>query len=547
MPSAKNIKDQETSDAPKIEIEGSFKLALELLEKTNKNLFITGKAGTGKSTLLQYFRNTTKKNVALLAPTGVAALNIKGQTIHSFFGFKPDITLDSVRKLTAGKAEMYKNTDMIIIDEISMVRADLLDCIDAFLRNNGKDGRLPFGGMRMIFIGDLYQLPPVVTYGEKKMFKQHYKSEYFFDANAFKDFPAEFVELDRYYRHKDARFIKLLNAVRNNTAESDELRALNQRLDLSFNPGASEGYITLVPTNRLADDLNNAALEKLRGRQHTFHARLEGGFGERSLPAEEELNVKPDAQVMLLNNDKYERWVNGSVGHITSINKEADGTDYISVKLLDGSEVEVEKHTWEMFKMSYDPASRRLVPEVVGRFTQYPMMLAWAVTIHKSQGKTFEKVIIDIGSGIFATGQLYVALSRCRTLEGIVLKRKLEKKHIFTDWRVIKFLTRYQYAKSDERLPLQEKLRLIKEAIKSKDSIEIVYLKANDDKSRRIVTPSSVGNFEYLGKQYLGMEGFDSKRNEYRNFRVDRILEIRIVEGLQGRSRIGERHDSFWN
>lgn len=533
MSDNKDNRSTENQDCPEIKIEGSFRLALELLEKTDKNLFITGKAGTGKSTLLQYFRNTTKKNVAILAPTGVAALNIKGQTIHSFFGFKPGITVDSVRKLTARKADMYKNTDVIIIDEISMVRADLLDCIDTFLKYNGKDGSLPFGGMRMIFIGDLYQLPPIVTYNEKKMFKQHYKSEYFFEADAFSNFPAEFVELDRHYRHSDARFIKLLNAVRNNTAESGDLSAINQRLDPSFNPGASEGYITLVPANRLADELNSAALERLKGRQHTFFARLEGDFSERSVPADEELNVKPGAQIMLLNNDKYDRWVNGSVGSVTSINKDADGADYISVKLLEGSEVKVEKHTWEMFKMSYDQTSRRLVPEVIGRFTQYPMMLAWAVTIHKSQGKTFDKVIIDIGSGIFATGQLYVALSRCRTLEGIVLKKKLEKKHIFTDWRVIKFLTRYQYAKSDERLPLDEKVKIIKEAIKAKSSIEIVYLKANDDKSRRIVMPSSVGNFEYLGRRYLGMEGFDSKRSEYRNFKIERILEIKKVGGMQ--------------
>lgn len=533
MSDAESIKEQETADTRKIEIGGSFKLALGLMEKTDKNLFITGKAGTGKSTLLQYFRSTTRKNVAILAPTGVAALNIKGQTIHSFFGFKPDITTDSVRKLSARKAEMYKNTDMIIIDEISMVRADLLDCIDTFLRYNGKDGRHPFGGMRMIFIGDLYQLPPIVTYGEKKMFKQHYKSEYFFNANAFKDFPAEFIELDKYYRHRDARFIKLLNAVRNNTVEPEDLHALNQRLDPSFNPRISEGYITLVPTNNLADKLNNVELERLDGRQRTFRARLEGDFSERSMPADEELNIKSGAQVMLLNNDKYERWVNGSVGRVTSITKDADGTDYINVELLDGSEVEVEKHTWEMFKMSYDPGSHRLVPEVVGRFTQYPMMLAWAVTIHKSQGKTFDKVIIDIGSGIFATGQLYVALSRCRTLEGIVLRKKLEKKHIFTDWRVIKFLTRYQYAKSDEKLPLNEKVKIIKDAIKTKSSLEIVYLKANDEKSRRIVRPSSVGNFEYLGKKYLGMEGFDPKRNEYRNFKVERILEIKKIESLQ--------------
>jgi hypothetical protein len=516
--------------ASTIKVEGSFARALELLETSDKNLFITGKAGTGKSTLLQHFSSTTKKRVVLLAPTGVAALNIKGQTIHSFFGFKPDITVDTVRRLPARKAEMYRNTDMIIIDEISMVRADLLDCIDAFLRHNGRDSRLPFGGMRMVFIGDLYQLPPVVTYGERKMFRQHYRSEHFFDANAFRDFPAEFVELDKHYRHSDARFIGLLNAVRNNTAGADEMELLNERFNPHFVPGSSEGYVTLVPTNRLADVLNGAELEKVKGRQYLYEAWLEGDFKDGSMPAERELRVKIGAQVMLLNNDKAERWVNGSIGEITSIGRGEDGTDLIGVRLLDGSEVSVGRHTWELFKMSYDSESRRLVPAVVGRFSQYPMMLAWAVTIHKSQGKTFDKVIIDIGSGIFATGQLYVALSRCRTLDGIVLRKRLEKKHIFTDFRVIKFLTRYQYKKSEERIPLEEKVRMIEDVIKRKGSIEIVYLKANDEKSRRVVTPSRMGNFEYLGREYLGVECFDSRRKEYRNFRVDRILEMKTAD-----------------
>ena len=523
-------KDGRVGAAPTIEVEGSFRRALELLETSDKNLFITGKAGTGKSTLLQHFRSTTEKSVALLAPTGVAALNIKGQTIHSFFGFRPDITTDSVRRLSPRKAEMYRNTDMIIIDEISMVRADLLDCIDAFLRYNGRNPRLPFGGVRMVFIGDLYQLPPVVTYGERKMFRQHYRSEHFFDANAFRDFPAEFVELDKHYRHSDARFIEILNSVRNNTAGPEEMGSLNERFDPSFVPGRSEGYITLVPTNRLADELNGAELAKVRGRQYLYEARLEGDFSKGSTPADEELAVKIGAQVMLLNNDKAERWVNGSVGEIISVGKDGDGTDPIGVRLLDGSEVEVERHTWEMFRMSYDPASRRLVPEVVGRFVQYPMMLAWAVTIHKSQGKTFDKVIIDTGPGIFAAGQLYVALSRCRTIGGIVLRKRLERKHIFTDFRVIRFLTRYQYRKSEERIPLEEKVRMIKDAIRRRGSIEIVYLKANDEKSRRMVTPSRIGIFEYLGREYLGVEGFDSRHGEYRNFRVDRILEMRMAD-----------------
>ena len=234
------------SKATDIEITGNFGLALDLLENTGKNLFITGKAGTGKSTLLQHFRSTSSKNIAVLAPTGVSAVNIKGQTIHSFFGFRPDITIDTVKRLPARKAEMYRNIDAIIIDEISMVRADLLDCIDTFLRYNGRDPSLHFGGIRMVFIGDLYQLPPIVTSAEKRMFKQNYRSEYFFDARAFEGFQAEFIELDKYYRHRDTRFIELLNSVRNNTAGPDQIRALNERCDPNFDAGVSDGFCSIV-------------------------------------------------------------------------------------------------------------------------------------------------------------------------------------------------------------------------------------------------------------------------------------------------------------
>jgi ATP-dependent exoDNAse (exonuclease V) alpha subunit len=529
METADNREKEKTSGSH-IEVEGSFKLALELMEHTNKNLFITGKAGTGKSTLLQYFRDTTSKNVAVIAPTGVAALNVKGQTIHSFFGFGPDTTIDSVRKLSERRAQKYKKLDAIIIDEISMVRADLLDCIDHFMRLNGKDGKAPFGGIQMIFIGDLYQLPPIVTYREGKMFREHYKSEYFFDAYAFNGFDAEFVELDKYYRHSDSHFIELLNAIRNNTASEAHFKALNKRVDSAFNPAVSEGYVTLVTTNALAERINSSSLAKLGGKAHTYTAEFEGKFERGYMPAEEELTIKIGSQIMLLNNDKYKRWVNGSVGSVTAIEKGSYGDDQILVKLLDGSEVEVDRYTWELYQFAYDSKSKSLTPELVGRFMQYPIMLAWAVTVHKSQGKTFDKVIVDVSSGVFANGQLYVALSRCRSLEGIVLRKKLEKKHVMTDWRVIKFLTRYQYGRSDRKMPLEKKVNVIKSAIREGKRLEIVYLKASDEKSKRVVKPSKVGKFQYLDREYLGMQGFDSLRQEDRNFRVDRILELRSID-----------------
>ncbi len=511
------------ADSAGIKLNAGFKNALSLMENSKKNIFITGRAGTGKSTLLQLFVGITKKNVAVLAPTGVAALNVKGQTIHSFFRFKPYVTVDSIEKVSKNRAEQYKNIDIIIIDEVSMVRADLFDCIDKFMRLNGKKRNLPFGGIQMIFIGDLYQLPPVMSKGEKRMFRDYYKSEYFFDAKTFKNFKAEFIELEENYRQEDAGFIKILNSVRNNTVSESQLEALNNRVKTDFNP---EGGVILVPTNALAEEINNTNLKRLYGMEHSYNAILEGDFKKFELPSKEKLVLKRGVQVMLLNNDERKRWVNGSVGIVTSINVYKTT---IGVKLANDSEVEVEPHTWKLFKFSYDSKSKKLVSEVTGKFTQYPLALAWALTIHKSQGKTFDKIVLDVGNGMFANGQLYVALSRCRTINGIVLRKKLEKKHVFSDWRIIKFLTGYQYSKSNERMSAEEKTSLINKAIKEKKKIEIVYLKPNDEKSKRVLTPSKVGTLEYLGRNYLGFKGFDSKQGDYRNFRVDRILEIKII------------------
>jgi len=509
----------------RIEIEGNFKKALDLMENSDKNLFITGKAGTGKSTLLMYFRSITKKKVAAVAPTGVAALNIRGQTIHSFFRFRPDITLDTVEELSSGKAAIYKKLDMIIMDEISMVRADLLDCVDKFLRLNGRNRTKPFGGTQMVFIGDLYQLPPVVSSREREMFRKSYRSEYFFDSKVFQQIKMEFIELDRYYRQTNAHFIDLLNAIRNNTVTDEQLEELNQRYDPSFVPGINDGYVILVTTNNLADKINNENLSKLNTRAHTFYSDVFGKFDRSYLPADEKLTVKVGAQVMLLNNDPKRRWVNGSIGYITSIQSGS-----IRVRLSTESTVDVEPYTWELTKLVYDKSSQKLVPEVVGSFTQYPMMLAWAITVHKSQGKTFDKIVLDTSSGVFANGQVYVALSRCRTLDGIVLKKKIEKNDIRTDWRVVHFITRFQYMKSEELIPVDEKVKLINDAIRAGKRIEITYLKANDEKSKRIVMPENVGNLEYNGKKYMGMSGFDSKDHDHRNFRLDRILEIKLVD-----------------
>jgi hypothetical protein len=496
------------------------------MEGSNRSIFIAGRAGTGKSTLLNYFRHTTQKKVAVLAPTGVAALNVKGQTIHSFFRFKPGITPDRVKKPRSANSEsIYRKLDIIVIDEVSMVRADLLDCVDRFLRLNGPEADKPFGGIQMAFIGDLYQLPPVVTSGEKEVFQSLYETPYFYGARVFDSFEMEFVELEKIYRQHDERFITLLNGIRNNSVTEEGLELLNRRYQPEFEPPPDEFYVYLTTTNKLAEEINARRLAELPGRLYTFTGSIEGDFGEEYLATKIDLQVKVGAQVMMLNNDIQGRWVNGSIGKMTDITRMSKNEDIIFVELADGEEVEVTPFAWEIFRFFVDGG--KLQSEVIGTFTQYPLMLAWAVTIHKGQGKTFERVIIDIGKGTFAHGQMYVALSRCTTLGGIVLKKPAQKKHIWTNYQVMDFLTQYQYKKAETACPLDGKIELIKKAIESKRLLEIVYLKPSDEKTTRVVRPVEVGAMEYQGKKYLGMRAFCLKRNDDRTFRIDRILEIR--------------------
>jgi ATP-dependent exoDNAse (exonuclease V) alpha subunit len=511
-----------------IEINDQFKKTLNLLENTQKNILITGRAGTGKSTLLDYFVNHTKKDVVVLAPTGVAAVNVQGQTIHSFFGFKPGITLDKVKKIYGLNSELYKAVDTIIIDEVSMVRADLLDCVDKFLRLNGKNKNKSFGGIQMVFIGDLYQLPPVVKGKEREVFKTHYESPYFFDTHAFKNFNVEFVELEKVYRQTDQKFINLLNAVRNKSVTASDLNKINKRLDPDFEPNPDDFYINLTTTNKLSDEINSKELGKLNSKLFTFNGKIKGNFDKSYLPTDEILNVKADSQVMLLNNDQAHRWVNGTVGKITAIKEDDDKKAVIKVKLEDGKTVDVKRHKWDLSRVVYNREIKKLESEVIGSFTQYPLRLAWAVTIHKGQGKTFDKIIVDIGSGTFTHGQAYVALSRCTSLQGIVLKKPIEKKHIWMDWKVVRFLTQFQYDISEKILSLDEKIRLIKMAIKSNSNLNIVYLKSNDQKSKRLISPKKIGTMEYMQKSYLGVEGYCFKREDDRVFRVDRILELEV-------------------
>lgn len=438
--------------------------ALELLEQTNQNLFLTGEAGTGKSTLLQYFRYNTKKNIVVLAPTGVAALNVEGQTIHSFCAFGPDITIHRVKKLKPGSAkfELLQKLNTIIIDEISMVRADLLDCLDKFLRLNGPTPDEPFGGIQMIFIGDLYQLPPVdKDFGRESALVQEYRSPYFFDSRSFKSANFNYIQLLQVYRQKDRVFLDVLNAVRNNAATEDHLTILNGRSEAAGAEFKFEKFaIYLTPTNARAKKVNDFFLEKIPSALKTYTGRASGKFEDRELPTELDLRVKVGAQIMMLNNDRQKRWVNGTMGKVIGMRgkdeagddltyrsidqedefEEGAPSDVIVVELETGETEYVTPYTWEMYQFYLDKDTQKVDSKTVGTFTQYPFKLAWAVTIHKAQGKTFDKVCVDLSTGTFAHGQLYVALSRCRTLEGLFLKRPVVSADIMLDNRIVDFL-----------------------------------------------------------------------------------------------------------
>ncbi len=453
-----------------------FARALELLEHSDEHIFLTGRAGTGKSTLLRQFRLYTKKKVVVLAPTGVAAVNVAGQTIHSFFGFKPDTTLKKVKSLQPKKPELYKKLQTIVIDEISMVRADLLDCIDIFLRKFGPDKKRPFGGIQMVFIGDLYQLPPVVSESEKELFGPGglYSSPYFFSAHVISP-PAQLfdvtplaiirIELQKVYRQRDTDFVHLLNLIRNNTVTKEHITQLNTRHDPSYRSTHESMEISLMTTNSMADEMNATMLEALEGKEYLFGAQVEGDFEKKAYPADETLRLKVGAQVMMQNNDMSGRWINGTMGVVVSIEEEQVGDSAalaalshawgeapqpattsappltkIKIRLQDGIEVIVMPHTWDMYEFHYNKKSNSVESESIGSFTQYPLRLAWAVTIHKAQGKTFDRVVLDIGRGTFAPGQLYVALSRCTTFEGLILRRPVALHHIWIDEQVVLFM-----------------------------------------------------------------------------------------------------------
>lgn len=434
-----------------MEINESFQLASDFIHFTNANIFLTGNAGTGKTTFLKHCKNNSLKNTAIVAPTGVAAMNAGGTTIHSFFqlpftpyipgqrGFNNNQTFNdknsliAMLRINAERREVMQQLELLIIDEISMVRCDVLDAIDVvlqFVRNNYTQ---PFGGVQVLLIGDLYQLPPVVKDDEWQILSPYYNSPFFFNSKVIEKDAPIYVSLEKIYRQNDPVFVDLLNQVRNNKMTEGGFELLHERYLPEFIPSKEEHFITLTTHNHKADAINNTALLEIKSKQETFSAIVEGDFYEKSYPADAELKLKVGAQVMFIKNDteKIRRYFNGKIGIVEKIED-----DNIFV-LCDGEQfpIEVKKEKWKNIQYALDKKTNKVEENEIGSFTQFPLRLAWAITIHKSQGLTFEKAIIDAGSA-FAPGQVYVALSRCTKLEGIILHSKIMRSGLKSDSRI---------------------------------------------------------------------------------------------------------------
>ncbi|MEO7175863.1 MAG: AAA family ATPase [Saprospiraceae bacterium] len=411
-----------------------FQDILHQLEHTSDSFFITGRAGTGKSTLLDIFRKSTKKKVIVLAPTGVAALHVQGQTIHSFFLFPPRfIGSKDIKKMKNHK--LVNQLDTLIIDEISMVRADLLDAMDQALKLNRKSAE-PFGGLQVIFFGDLFQLPPVVAQQEEKNYLNfHYQSHYFFSAHVIKQgLKLQYIELTKVFRQTEKQFIRLLESIRNASMDESDLEELNTRCKPGF---TSSEYITLSARNATADQINTREMGKLPGKASIFSAEVTGDIRPSQYPTDLHLPLKVGARIIFLRNDTELKYVNGTLGTI-----EAIGDDLIKVVVKENGHerrIEVKKSNWDMIRYKAASPGKPIESEVIGSFAQFPLKLAWAITIHKSQGKSFDQVIIDLGSGAFEHGQAYVALSRCRSFNGLVLNRPLNMRDLIVDDQVLDF------------------------------------------------------------------------------------------------------------
>lgn len=490
-----------------------FQDALQLITHTRQSVFLTGKAGTGKSTFLKYICAHTKKKYVVLAPTGIAAINAGGVTLHSFFKLPfrpmlpddPDLSLKDGRifeffKYRKQHRKLISEVELIIIDEISMVRADIIDCVDRILRVFSGQMRLPFGGKQLLFVGDVFQLEPVVPSDQKEILSLFYASPFFFSARVFKSINLVPIELQKVYRQTDPVFIGILDRIRSNTARSQELEILNARYFPSFVPKNEDMYITLATRRDQVDYINEKKLAELPGEEFVSAGKIEGDFPESSLPTQLNLSIKEQAQVIFIDNDHERRWVNGTIGMVSGIDEEG----HVYVLLENGIEHLVSPTSWRNYKYKYNEKEKRIEEEIVGTFEQLPIRLAWAITVHKSQGLTFNRVVVDLTGGVFAGGQTYVALSRCTSLDGLVLKSKVSSRDIFVRKEIVAFSAQF----NDQQL-IEKSLR--------ESEAELLY--------GRAVRAFNQGHMEEAVEAFCAAVG---KRNGLDNPLVRRLLRMKL-------------------
>lgn len=438
-----------------------FQDALNLIQYTRQSVFLTGKAGTGKSTFLRYICEHTKKKHVVLAPTGIAAINAGGSTLHSFFKLpfypllpdNPDFSLQRGRiheffKYTKPHRKLLEELELIIIDEISMVRADIIDAVDRILRVYSRNLREPFGGKQILLVGDVFQLEPVVKGDEREILNRFYPTPYFFSARVFNQIDLVSIELQKVYRQTDATFVGVLDHIRNNTVGATDLQLLNTRYGTQIEESEADMYITLATRRDNVDHINDKKLAELPGEPVTFSGEITGDFPESSLPTSQELVLKPGAQIIFIKNDFDRRWVNGTIGIIRGFDP-FEETLYVITD--DGKECDVKRESWRNIRYKYNEEKKQIEEEELGTFTQYPIRLAWAITIHKSQGLTFSRAVIDFTGGVFAGGQAYVALSRCTSLEGIQLKKPVSRADVFVRPEIIGFAERFNNRQAIDR------------------------------------------------------------------------------------------------